>query len=424
MRIAWLGPAGEGGGGVGLGALLLECVLRQGAEVDYYTTTTREQLPETLRTHPNLRLVHIPDHWQWGRWYSRTSLTVFISGILARMRAHRRLAKELVRRNRAQRYDCVFQWSFPELLALGKYIDELPPVVVYPGVHAAGELRWHRRESAYARQSENVLVHYLVRAYLSFRAWHQRGQLRKPAVVLALSRRFGELLTADCGLDPNRIALLYHPIAAASTAQTCAPFMQRQGPLKLLFIARISVRKGLEQIVELSKRLDDLRGQVQIDVIGGTSLWSNYTAHLKELNPNIARYRGGLYHKEMMAAYDEADIVLMPSMYEPGGIVVGEALSRGVCIVASDQVGSAEDISPECCRSFAAGDIDAFEHRTRELMKELRSEGAARLRELARREASRVFAPEIIGPQLIAILQRACAPQFAPDSAASVPVPV
>jgi glycosyltransferase involved in cell wall biosynthesis len=409
MRIAWLGPAGEGGGGPGLGSLLLECVLRQGAEVDFYTSLSRDDLPRSLSAYPKLRVVQEVNPWQWGQWYSRTPFLSFVSGTWARSRALNRSAKELIRRNRAEPYDCVFQWAFAELFVLGKHLHELPPVIVYPGVHSAGELRWHRRESAYARQSENPLMHAAVRAYLILRSRYQGGQLRKPTLVLGLSRRFNELLAEDYAVDPARMEVLYHPIATAaaggrSPLPTRLPDPSR--PMKLLFVARISVRKGLEQIVELSHRLDDLAGKVEIEVIGGRTQWSDYSKHLKDLNPRTAQYRGSLNHNEMARAYDSADILLMPSMYEPGGIVVGEALSRGLCLVVSDEVGSAEPVVADCCRRFHAGDIDTFERLTRELIDDLRGPDSERLRTLAQAEATRHFDPDTIGRQLISTLER------------------
>src|SRR5438874_2588310 len=121
MRIAWLGPVGEGGGGPGLGAVLLECALREGAQIDLFTALTRDELPERLRSNANLNVVHESSRWQWGRWYSRTPFVSFVSGTIARSRVYNRLAKQVVLRHRRQPYDCIFQWSFTELFALGKH---------------------------------------------------------------------------------------------------------------------------------------------------------------------------------------------------------------------------------------------------------------------------------------------------------------
>jgi glycosyltransferase involved in cell wall biosynthesis len=312
-------------------------------------------------------------------------------------------------RHRQRAYDCVFQFSQAEIFRLAHYLDELPPVVIYPCSHVVGELRWHRHESAYAIQSEGMLMHYGVRLMLHFRAAVQRRQIQKPAMILGPGNRFNELLVQDYGIPPERLRVLYHPIqnsednAISSRDCEVAPT-----PMKLLFVARISVRKGFEQIVELSRRLDDLRGQITIDVIGDKTQWSDYTGHIKDLNPRIAKYQGRVKHQEMQFIYSNADILLVPSMYEPGPLVVGEALSRGVCVVASSEVGSAEPISADCCRKFPAGNIDAFEAATRELIAEIHK-NRVRLRLRAREQAELHFSPGIVSRRLITLLKEASA---------------
>jgi glycosyltransferase involved in cell wall biosynthesis len=184
--------------------------------------------------------------------------------------------------------------------------------------------------------------------------------------------------------------------------------------MRLLFVGRISVRKGFEQIVELSHRLADLSDQIELDVIGSKTQWSDYTAHLKELNPRVARYIGPISHHRMAAIYDAAEVLVVPSMYEPGGLVVGEALSRGVCVVASNEVGSAEPIHADCCRRFPAGDVAALEATVRRLISDIRID-RTRLRRLARQEAVRCYSPDANSKQLLAILQEVVSNKRRPD---------
>lgn len=405
MRIAWFGPAKDDGGVPGMGALLLEGILDQGVSVDLYTTDTMDDLAQAVRNRPNFRVIRTDTKWEWGRWYSRKPYRAFVSGTLARTRAYGRLCDMLAERNAAEPYDCIFQLSQTELFKLGRMRDKLPPIIVYPCVHAAGELRWHRRESAYALQSERAALHYLTRMILRYRSAKQKREVQKPALVIGMSRRFNELSSQDYGLDPRRQAVLYHPIRTATP--DAPPLSERPDGrvIRMLYVSRISVRKGLDQIVQLSHRLDDLAGKIQIDVIGDRTQWSDYTGHLKELNPRTARSLGGLNHSAVMAEYEKADILLLPSMYEPGGLVVGEALSRGVCAVVSDEVGSGEPVDEEVCRKFPAGNIDEFEKQTRKLVAELQL-GSRQLRPAARVQAIEHFAPDKIARQLLGLFEQ------------------
>ena len=406
MRVAWLGPVGDVGGGATLGALVLECALKGGIEVDLFVQEDTV-VPNHLLQNPRLRVMRAPTWWRWGKWYSRHPMIAFVSSMIARPQVHKRLCDTICSAHASRPYDCLFQNSQIELFNLRKRASELPPIVVYPGVHAFGELRWHRLESAYARQSEGLLMHYSVRAMLMYRSYVQRRDVRTPVLILGLSKRFNELLARDYDLPLERLMVIYHPIGSAGEPlASLEDEATLQKPMKLLYVSRISVRKGVDQLIELTKRLDDLHGEIEILVIGDRTMWSDYTAHLKDLNPRIARRVGSLKHGEMRALYDASDILLLPSMYEPGGLVVGEALSRGMSIVASDEVGSAEPIDPACCTRFPVGDIDAFERCTREAIVQRRAK-LIQLRQLALLESSRHFAPSVIEPQLIAALERA-----------------
>jgi glycosyltransferase involved in cell wall biosynthesis len=395
MRIAWISS-----GVSGLGVFLLEGILRHGVQVDYYC-------PERLQKTANLTFIDTPRLWEWGKWYSRNSFLAFLSGTVARTRAYNRLCNKLIQNHAQDPYDCVFQFSQTELFKLGQNLHKLPPVVVYPCSHAAGELRWHRRESAYALKSEHFLVHYITRGYYIYRSRIQKRQADKPALIIGPSWRFNKLMAADYNIPPERQAVIYHPtrLQDDSTARTVDEASINRAVTNLLFISRISFRKGLECIVELSHRLEDLSGKIQIDVIGGYTQWSDYRAHLKGLNHKTARYRGELPHPEMMATYDSADILLVPSLYEPGPIVVSEALSRGLCVVASDAVGAGEIIEGDCFHSFPAGDMDEFERQVRQLIEALKTR-RPELRQKAREQAQKHFAPKKIAEDMVLLFEK------------------
>jgi glycosyltransferase involved in cell wall biosynthesis len=420
MRVAWLGPVGEPGGNGALGTLLLAGLLDGGVDVDLLFPAAAEGLPGELVVHPRLRVLSRPIAWERGRWYSPGGLPAFVSNLAARSLSHRGLSRELLMNNAVRPYDCIFQFSQPELFLLGRKLEELPPIVVHPGTHAAGELRWHRAESAYARRGEGRLFHYVTRAMFYARTLAQRRELRKPAIVAGPSKRFCRHLEEDYNLPAERLRVLRHPV----DLETFTPRARPPEPgrvLTLLYVARLSVRKGLEHITALSHRLADLEGQVRIAVVGDRSLWSDYRAHLADLDPAIAEYRGPVPPTELAELLRSGDALLIPSRYEPGAIVVSQALACGLPIVASDQVGPAEVIDPSCCRVFPSGDLDAFERATRQLIADLRADGRG-LRERARAQAETHFAPSVIANQLIEILAAAAGTNGGgPDSSHAEP---
>jgi glycosyltransferase involved in cell wall biosynthesis len=63
-----------------------------------------------------------------------------------------------------------------------------------------------------------------------------------------------------------------------------------------------------------------------------------------EYNIPDVRFAGFLNQRELPMAYAAADILVLPSAYEPWGLVVNEAMNFGMAIVASDRVGAAGDL--------------------------------------------------------------------------------
>lgn len=389
-----------------MGMVLLKEMLREGVAVHYYSGGVEQQILTELSEYPNFRLIGIQSEWEWNRWYSSTHLTAFLSGTLYRVAIYNRLIKLLLVNHRTEQYDCIFQLSQMELFRMGEHINDLPPIVVYPCSHAAGELKWHRKEAVFARQAEGWLRHYLVRGVLIYRALKQKAEVRRPHTIVGASQRFNTLMRLDYGLSAARQVVLRHPIA--SFESPVPPRRQRAVNEKLVFlyIARMSVRKGLDLIIDLSWRMRDCEAEVEIQVVGGPSLWSNYTPHLRKLNPQVARYLGSVAHEKMPQLYLGADALLLPSYYEPGALVVGEALSFGLPVVVSDEVGPSECLDHDCCRTFPVGNADAFESAVRLLAADLRK-GQPELARSARTQAEEKFSTAKIGHELSAILRAA-----------------
>lgn len=397
MRIAWTGPVGTGGGVPGMGTLMLTELVRQGVEVDVYLTADETPLP-SLESTPGLRMIVRRSGWRWGRWYSSTKATALFSGLAVRTLGTVLLNVRLVIEHRRRPYDAIYQLSQTELFLLGRLRHFLPPIVVHPCVHAAGELRWHRRESRYALRAERHSVHLLMRALLTLRTWLQPKELARADLVLGLSERFNTLLREDYGVPAEKLGVVRTPVDLERFAATGPE--AKDTPRTILFISRISVRKGVEEIIELSHRLADLAGSVRLMVIGGATLWSDYTAHLKGLNPAVATYVGGIPSEQLPALLRSATLLVVPSRYEPGSIAAVEALACGLPVVLSDAIGAGEAVSGPHVRVHTAGDVDGLEAAVRALL-DASAQDEAGLRMAARANAEARFAPEAVVAELI-----------------------
>jgi glycosyltransferase involved in cell wall biosynthesis len=406
MRVAWIGPTpSEHGGAPFVGTQLLLGLARAGVEVDCFIAAPPQDLPPSLFAESRIGLHLGESGWRWGRWYSRTPMLSFFSGHMARARAQFSLADEIARRHREQPYDVLYQFSQSEMVSLRRRARDLPPIVVHPSTHAAGELRWHRREAALSRRCEPFHKRALVRAMLAARATVQRRDIHLATRVLGVSARFVEHLEHDYAIPRERLGVVRNPIDLRRFEPPAdAP---AESPLELLYVSRMSARKGVEMVVDLSHRLTDLEGRVRIRAVGGCTTWSDYRPLLSDLNPATATYDGRLSPQELSLLYRRGAAVLQPSRYEPFALTVGEGLASGLPAVASDEVGAIDGVDPRVCRVFPAGDPAAFEHEVRTLVRDLEQGTVNGMRGLARAEAERLFDADVVTASLIAQLELA-----------------
>jgi glycosyltransferase involved in cell wall biosynthesis len=388
MRIAWLGAGPTGGGGVGgVARLILSELVDRGHEIDCYLVGDPRNLPELPET-PRLQVTVAGLWWQWDRWYSRTPKRAFVSGLAARALAQRQLSTRLLAQHRWRPYDLIYQFSNIEMFGIQRHLDELPPIVVHPETHIAGELYWYRAESALRHRCEPRWRSAAIRAVLGIRCRRQRRDIQHADLVVCISESFRRHLTEDYGVAPERTALVPNPIDIGAFP---VDLHDAEAPTNITFVGRISVRKGIDQLVELSHRLDQLGEKVRLVVIGGHTLWSDYRPLLEGLNPKIGEVLGAVPAEEMAQRFAVADLLVQPSTYEPFGLTVAEALASGTPVVVTDAVGAGDFVDGPAVMKVPILDVDALDDAVRTMIGRVDREGRA-LRLAARAEAERAFA--------------------------------
>ncbi|MEJ7787313.1 MAG: glycosyltransferase family 4 protein [Solirubrobacteraceae bacterium] len=375
-----------------------------GVEIEAFVSSPADGLPVALRARPGLLMHPQTTRWRYDRWYSRADIAAHISGAAARAAHLRRIGADVMRRHAEQPFDAIYQFSMPELFALYGHERRLPPVVIHPEVHAAGELRWHRRERPLSRRSESVAKHLTVESMLTARSVVQRRDLARADLVIAPARRFAELLHEDCRVARKRLRVVANPVELTRFCPAEGP--RRETTRRVLFVSRIAVRKGVETIVELSHRIADLEGQVIIEVFGDRSMWSDYRHLLADLHPATSVALGQIGSDDLRDRLRGATALLQPSHYEPFALTVAEALACGTPVISSNEVGATENVDPRVATRLAAGDAEALSTALRELLATVQDAAAeTTLRAIARSEAERLFAPDVVGRQLASELK-------------------
>jgi glycosyltransferase involved in cell wall biosynthesis len=146
---------------------------------------------------------------------------------------------------------------------------------------------------------------------------------------------------AELGVTPERIVTSCLPAAwmpAAADRANRSP----GDPVRFLFVGRLIPRKRPVEVIEAFATVRAALPDATLTVVGGGELEDEVrrAAARVEGVEFIGRREGD----ELAAVYANADVLVLPALREVWGLVVNEALSHGLYVVASDQVGSAHDL--------------------------------------------------------------------------------
>jgi glycosyltransferase involved in cell wall biosynthesis len=119
--------------------------------------------------------------------------------------------------------------------------------------------------------------------------------------------------------------------------------LKAQGKKIILYHGRISIQKGVDYFVRAARRVIDVDPNV-VFVISG---WGDMKTQVIDLVGAMGLskhvlFAGALWEEDRDRMYQAADLVVMPSVSEPFGLVPLEALQHGTPSLVSKQSGVAE----------------------------------------------------------------------------------
>lgn len=406
LRICWLGagPIQQESGGVpGVATELLHGLSALGHRIDCFLPGAEREVPARLSAQPNLTFVWGTSNWRTNRWYSRTEATRFLTGLLARSFGSLRVRREVARRHAREPYDVVYQFSNIEALALPRRMQGRVPLAIQPETHMAGELKALIAERDLGLRCHSRRQLALVIAVRFVRMLVQRRRIRRASLLVCISEVFRDHLVRDYRFPRERTVVIPNPVRIERFE--FADLSRAVGsPARILVLGRVAVRKGVEDVIAVARRLQASRADVRIRVVGGPDLTSDYTKLLEDLPSESSEYAGRITPAEVPGELAASDLLLQASKYEPFGLTVGEALAAGVPVVATEEVGAAEHIDPAVAAVVKPGDVEGLLAAIEATIARLRADPAA-LRSLARAEAERRYAPQVVCREVSAALQ-------------------
>jgi glycosyltransferase involved in cell wall biosynthesis len=189
------------------------------------------------------------------------------------------------------------------------------------------------------------------------------------------------------GVAPSRIVVVEPGTDPAPPSRGSAA--GGGGPVQLLCVGTLTPRKGHDLLV---RALAALRHHPwRLDCVGSATRSPATSAALAERVATLGlqdrvRWRGELSPAALDAAWDAADLLVSPSLYEGYGMAVAEALAHGLPVVATDVGAAATLVGEEAGLVVPAADQPALERALERVLgdaatRERLAGGAARARQ-------------------------------------------
>ncbi|MCS7279387.1 MAG: glycosyltransferase family 4 protein [Thermodesulfobacteriaceae bacterium] len=160
--------------------------------------------------------------------------------------------------------------------------------------------------------------------------------------VIAVSNYTAEIIKEHYFIPEEKITVIHN----AFTAFTEKPFKVKKfkEPV-VLFLGRLTPQKGPKIFLEIAKKVLEREGRVRFLIAGTGEMERELMLEAASLGIGThILFTGFLTRKEVEAALSMSDIVVMPSVSEPFGIVALEAMYFGCALIVSKQSGVSEVI--------------------------------------------------------------------------------
>ena len=226
-------------------------------------------------------------------------------------------------------------------------------------VHLHTAMLWYVAEAIHAATGAPIVyhVHSVDRAEYEIGAepcpWLAHSHAQDRAIMgsdrlIALTASEAELLARYYPEAACKIRVVGNGIDDTEEARSAAFGNRRLGSAIVLYSGRLVERKGIRELLGAIPEVLGAWPETQFVFAGGPPPLTGEQVAAQWLGPAHAPYRdrilftGWLPPRAVYRWYEAADILAVPSRYEPFGMVVLEGMLHGLAVVAADVGGPAD----------------------------------------------------------------------------------
>jgi glycosyltransferase involved in cell wall biosynthesis len=166
------------------------------------------------------------------------------------------------------------------------------------------------------------------------RAWLGKLVLRHADSVRVVSQSAAGWLQQTLGVPQERVFVI--PVGTALAAEPTPLLLADAARYDVLFVGRLAFQKGVSTLLQACQHI-----QHTLAIVGD----GPERPHLEKLAATLGlqdrvHFAGMVPYEQLPPFYARAGVVVVPSLYEPYGRVIAEAMAFGRAVVATDTDGA------------------------------------------------------------------------------------
>jgi glycosyltransferase involved in cell wall biosynthesis len=290
-----------------------------------------------------------PAYWELKNWPNVVETAQFLKGTFGEPKAFSLRAYRALK-PRAREFDIVHdnQCLGTHILKIEKLIPTI--VTLHHPITKDRALEISHTKSAYKR--------FGIKRWYSFVEMQGKVASKMPRIVVVSENSINDIHT-DMGVELDRMRLV--PVGVDPDLFTPLPHVERKSGRLITTASADVALKGLSYLLEAMAKLRTER-DVRLTIIGKPKPGKSADLIASLGLSDCIDFVSGVSDERIVELYAEAELAVVPSLYEGFSLPAIEAMSTGICLVATDggalpEVTGADGETVLSCR---AGDVDSL----------------------------------------------------------------
>ena len=197
---------------------------------------------------------------------------------------------------------------------------------------------WYRSFSespSFARKILNIYLYKLI----------------KMATHYIVPGKKSERYLVNIGVPLNKISKIANTVDNKYFSSQYSKLLNNSNTIKnrcitILFVGRLMESKGVWELINAMNQINTIysANKVELRIVGEGILSDQLKLWVDNHDINNIIFLGHLEKDELCNEYYKADIFVLPSHYEPWGLVVNEAMIFHLPIIATNTIGAADEL--------------------------------------------------------------------------------